>query len=304
MTHNNPRSFVLQLGSLIALYVSVTALLMLLFGVINVRYPDEATSFYNDESARMNIRNAIALLIVFFPTYLVLTRISNQNRRRESAGEYAPLAKWVVYLSLLIAGGALLGDLVTIIMYFLNGEITVRFILKAFVFLVIVASAFTYYLFDIRGYFVHKERTSKQIGMGAALLVAISLVAGFMYIETPAEVREIRLDERQVEQLQDMQFRIQEYYSVRGGFPESIDDLYNGEHVPEAPEGRPAYRYVLTGETSYELCATFAYESRNLGRYPSVAFPMKQDNYTWDHGVGEKCFARIIESTALSNESV
>jgi hypothetical protein len=37
----------------------------------------------------------------------------------------------LVYLSLLVGGGVLLGDLVAVILAFLNGEITTRFILKA-----------------------------------------------------------------------------------------------------------------------------------------------------------------------------
>jgi hypothetical protein len=48
----------------------------------------------------------------------------------------------LVYLSLLVGGGVLLGDLVAIILAFLNGEITTRFILKAGVLLVVVGAAF------------------------------------------------------------------------------------------------------------------------------------------------------------------
>jgi len=298
MTINQPKNFVLQLGSLIALYVSVSALLFLLFGVINLRYPDEASALYESESSREMIRMSIALLLVFFPAYLSLTRISNQQRRKES-GEYTVLAKWLVYLSLLAGGGALMADLVTLINYFLNGEITVRFILKVFVFFAIVSSAFTYYLYDVRGYFQSREKLSLQIGLVSILLVIISLVGGFMYIETPQEVREMRLDERQISDLQDMQFRIDEYYAVRNGFPESIDDLYAGERVPQAPDGRDQYRYVLTGEKTYQLCATFAKESQSLGRYPSEVFPIKNTNYSWDHGEGEKCFDRVVEPNRL-----
>ncbi len=299
---HHPRTFVIQLGSLIALYISVTALILLLFGVVDLRHPDEAMGIYAAESARESIRMNIALLVVFFPTFLVLTRLSQKQRRAEADGEYIPIAKWLVYLSLLVAGGALLGDLVALIVQFLNGELTIRFLLKAFIFFAVVGSAFTYFVLDVRGYFRDREKTSLQIGALCLVVVLISLVAGFTYIETPAEVREMRIDERQITDLQDIQWRIEEYYQVRGGFPESIDDLYIGERVPAAPDGRPDYRYVLTSEDTYELCATFAHESRDLGRYPSPVFPAKETNYTWGHGVGEVCFTRVIESRA--DESV
>lgn len=294
MEKNHAKNFVLQFGSLIALYVSITALLILLFGVINLRYPDEAAGIYEDESARESIRMSIAMLIVVFPAFIALTRISHQNRRKDPLGEYTTIAKWLVYMSLLVAGAAMLADLVTLILYFLNGEITIRFVLKVFVFFAILSSAFTYYLFDIKGKFLEQSKLSVQIGAVTTLVVAISVIGGFMYIETPQEVREIKLDEQQVADLQQIQYRIEEYYRVRDGFPESIDDLYAGERMPTAPEGRPEYRYILTGENSYQLCATFTHESQDLGRYPTPVFPMEQNNYSWDHNEGEKCFDRVI----------
>lgn len=289
-----PKSFVLQLGSLIALYASITGLLILLFSIINLQFPDEAASYYESQSARESIRIAIAMLVVIFPAFVALTRVSHQERRRHESGDYTLLAKWLVYLSLLAGGAALLGDLVTLIIYFLNGEITIRFILKIVVFFAVIASAFTYFLYDVRGYFNHQEERSLQIAGVTAVVVVAAIIAGFMHIETPAEVREIKLDEQEITDLQLIQARIEEYYLVRGGFPETIDDLFIGETLPHAPTGRPEYRYVLTGDRSYELCATFAAESQDLGRYPTEIFPMKTNNYSWDHGIGEKCFERVI----------
>lgn len=295
MEKNTAKTFVLQLGSLIALYVSITALVILLFGVINLRFPDEAAYYWEDEGARQSIRAAIAMLIVFFPTFIALTRINNQARRRESSGHYTGLTKWVIYLSLLVGGGIMLGDLVTVINYFLNGEITTRFLLKAFVLFAIICGAFAYYMHDVKGYFQKEEKKSIYAGIIASIVVLASVISGVAYIETPKEVREMRLDEQQIQDLQTIQFRIEEYYAVRDGFPESIDDLFIDERAPTAPSGRPEYRYILTGERTYQLCATFAAESTDRGGRLSIAAPVKEINYNWDHGVGETCFERVIQ---------
>ena len=111
METNTARNFALQLGSLIALYVSLSALIAVIFGVINITYPDQAEGYWAYDSAQQGIRFGIAMLLVFFPTYVVLTRTVNQIRRKET-GTYLTLTKWLVYLSLLVGGGILLGDLV------------------------------------------------------------------------------------------------------------------------------------------------------------------------------------------------
>lgn len=293
MKENTAKNFVIQLGSLVALYVTVSAILILIFGVINLRFPDEAASYWEAEGAREGIRASIAMLIVIFPTYLLLTRIANQTRRKEQQGTYAGITKWLVYLSLLIGGAIILGDLVTIINYFLNGEITTRFILKALSLLVIVGFVFGYYLLDIRGYFKDRERESVAYGGGALVLVAIALLFGFMHIETPAEVREMRLDDQQVQELQDMQFRIEEYYRVHETLPGSLQDVYGDLPTPVAPADREPYEYNVTSDEGYQLCATFAQASTQDGEFRSLVTPIGKDNYSWDHAAGRKCFERV-----------
>ena len=81
METNTARNFALQLGSLIALYVSLSALIMVVFGVIEVKYPDDATWYGVYDGAQTGIRFGIAMLVVFFPTYIVLTRIVNEIRQ-------------------------------------------------------------------------------------------------------------------------------------------------------------------------------------------------------------------------------
>lgn len=287
---HNARNFSLQLGALVALYISISTLILLLFSVITIAYPDAAQYQWEVDDASSTIRATIAALVIFFPAYLILTHFVNKIRRAET-GSYAPFTKWLLYLSLLVGGGVLLGDLVTILNSFLNGELTIRFLLKALVVLLVVGKAFTYYLLDARNYWHTHEAQAKRFGLGALVLVTIALILGFTHTESPTQVRERTIDERVVSDLQGIESGIQNYYQVHNSLPVSIDETYKGLTVPVAPTGRTAYSYATTSETTFKLCADFA-----------VASPKTPDPYaaasdiSWKHPAGQWCFEHAIPS--------
>jgi hypothetical protein len=301
-TNHTAKHFVLQLGSLVSLYLSLGSLLALLFGVINMIYPDATDQYYSIEGYQSGIRYGIAMVIVFFPTYLILTRTVNKMRRSEAGGAYLSLTKWLVYLSLLIGGGVLLGDAVMVIMTFLEGEITQRFILKAFAVFFVIGAAFHYYIQDARGFWLRNEVKSVQFAMGAIVAVIASVGYGFMNIETPTIAREQKLDATEITDLQQIQWRVQDYYLANNKLPENLEAL-GAPAAPTAPEDRPAYRYSVT-DAGFELCATFNNESVPNEYYGSTAVMEKSlirnpDN--WQHGAGEVCFERIINKDTASD---
>jgi hypothetical protein len=58
--------------------------------------------------------------------------------------------KWLTYITLYIATGIIIGDLITLLTYVLNGDLTLRFVLKVLAVLLIAGSIFGYYLWDLR----------------------------------------------------------------------------------------------------------------------------------------------------------
>ena len=172
---------------------------------------------------------------------------------------------------------------------------TQRFILKAAAVFLIVGAAFDYYLFDAKGYWLKNEKMSLIFAGGASAVVLASVVYGFAHIETPSSVREQRIDSTQVSDLQQIQWRIQDYTVTNGTVPENLATLGEPD-VPTAPENRPAYRYEVTAE-GFDLCATFAQESTEEMYHGAMAVEEKSyiknpDN--WQHGSGEVCFKRIV----------
>ncbi len=303
MENHTAKNFALQLGSLASLYLSLSFLLVLLFGIINILYPDATNDYWMVEQSHSSVRLGIAMVLVFFPTYLVLTRFVNTARRSENNGLYLTLTKWLIYLSLLIGGAVLLGDLVAVIMSFLEGEITQRFVLKAAAVFLIVGAAFDYYILDARGYWLKNEKKSVMCAGAASIVVLAAIVYGFTHIDTPAAVREQKLDATQVTDLQQIQWRVQDYAMTNGNLPDSLDKL-DDIALPVAPEDRPAYRYGLTDE-GFELCATFAKtstESENMMYPASPGIETKmmiQNPDNWQHKAGEVCFKRLINKEGV-----
>lgn len=295
---NTARNFALQLGSLISLYVSITALTMLLFSIISIQYPDPAQGAFEYESASMNLRMAVALLIVFFPTFVVLTRIVNKIRRSES-GVYLTLMKWLVYLSLVVGGAVLLGDLVATVNSYLNGELSIRFALKALSLFAVVGTAFVYYLYDVRGYWQTHEKHSIQYAGVVSGFVLIILILGLMKGETPQNVREVRLDQAQVNDLSLMQNNVDAYAYEMRTLPNTLAEAFRGSEVPQAPEGRAQYSYRKISANTYSLCATFLQPSTRSEQmqYTDVSYApdgLVKGVRTWTHGAGETCFERSV----------
>lgn len=294
MNNQTPMHFVLQLGAVISLYLSVSFLLVLIFGLVNLVFPDTSEGYYALESATSGIKLGLAMVLVFAPTYFFLTRRVNKIRRQSPSNTYLTLTKWLLYLSLLVGVGALLIDFVTVIMSFLDGELTTRFILKAAAVLLVIGAASYYYLLDAKGYWLKNEMKSVVYGIIAAIFAVIIVGYGFTKIETPEVAREVKIDNRIVVDLQDMQWRIEEFERANEQLPQSIADIYGTFPVPVAPEGRTAYMYEVSGDMSYKLCGDFAQNSY-VGSDP-VARPVFEKNYDWNYQAGEFCFNRVIDS--------
>jgi hypothetical protein len=298
MENNTAKHTVLQLGALITLYVSLTSLVVLLFSIINLQFPDAIDSYWQIESSTSSVRYAIAMLVVFFPTYLTLTRVVNKTRRSETNPTYLGLTKWLLYLSLLVGGAVLLGDAVVVILNFLEGELTMRFALKATTLFLVVGIAFYYYLQDARGYWLTREKESKLFGAAMALVVVASVVVGFFNTETPKSVREMRLDETQITNLQNIQWQIEESMRMSSStLPASLEEAYNGFPVPEAPEDRDAYTYEVT-DKGFKLCATFSKDSTTVDNYWGPTYDkdalIKNAN-NWQYKEGRYCFERVTK---------
>ncbi|WP_321491044.1 DUF5671 domain-containing protein [uncultured Hyphomonas sp.] len=119
----------------------------LLFALIDKVVPDllEKES-YRAGALDRQIRGAVAGLIVGTPLFLWLARILLKARQENPALQRSRIRKWLIYISLVIAGIVLVGDATSLVYSFLNGELTWRFTLKSLVVAAIAGSIFGYFI--------------------------------------------------------------------------------------------------------------------------------------------------------------
>ena len=119
----------------------------LLFALIDKVVPDllEQES-YRAGMLDRQIRGAISGLVVGTPLFLWLARILLKARRENPALQRSRIRKWLIYISLVIAGMVLVGDAISLVYNFLNGELTWRFALKSLVVAAIAGSIFGYFI--------------------------------------------------------------------------------------------------------------------------------------------------------------
>jgi hypothetical protein len=138
------------------LYVSAYHLGSLLFDFINRAFPDPATRSYVFASTGRSMRLSVASLIVAFPVFLFVARLLGRELARNPAKRLSAVRRWLTYMTLFIAAGIVIGDLITAVYNVLGGELTLRFALKVLVVGAIAGTVFAYYLLDLR----HEERES------------------------------------------------------------------------------------------------------------------------------------------------
>lgn len=290
-----PRDFFLWLGAMAALYLSVIWTILLLHSHINVLLPD-ATQ-YDDPASLM--RTSIAFLVVTVPLFIVLLRLVHQDIRREVAKRDLWVRRWLVVLTLFVAGVTIAADIIILINVFLQGELTTRFILKAITFVALPGAVFWYFLEELKGTWEREKKMSEFLGMAVGLAVLVLIGVSFMTIGSPFKQRMLQLDNQRIQDLSSLQSAVVFHYQRTGSVPDSIDalrDPLDSFMEPRDPETQQPYVYEKTGNLSFKVCANFATEGNESSLFPERSKPASDtDWYRFQHGVGDTCFDRPID---------
>ena len=282
------------------LYLSAWHLGSLLFDLINHFLPDAADPVYRLQGLGRSMRWSIAALVVAFPLFAWMAHRIGGDVARDPVRRQSPVRRWLTYLTLFIAAGVLVGDLVVLVYNVLGGETSLRFVLKVGVVGAIASAVFGYYLTDLR----RDESGGDGRGAGRALVVAAAVavlatsVAAIVVIGAPASQRQARLDERRVDDLQRIEAAIVGYARREGRLPPSIEVLprETGRRLSLVdPLGAAAYRYEPDEGRRYRLCAEFATDTRDVLRH-DAGF-----DEGWRHPIGAHCFELAVPAEALQS---
>lgn len=305
-----PKDVFGQLLAVIGLYVCVIAFGALLFGLINIFFPDVLSYDYG-HYARDSLKWPLAILVIVFPLFVWWNSYIQKDIDRNPEKREMKSRKWFLHFTLFAAAIVIIGDLVSLVFRFLNGDLTVQFVLKVLTVFVIAAAVFVYYLWNIR----KSVPISKDARMRWFVRVVVALgfffiVYGFFSAGSPFSERMRRFDERRVQDLMAIQSQIISYWQAKEKLPQTIDELRDdirGFAPPRDPETGEPYIYKINGPLEFELCSIFKTSNRQSsvkgeakpvpavprGAYYQDYYPGLDEN--WLHEAGETCFIRTID---------
>jgi hypothetical protein len=304
-----PKDFFLWAAAMIFFYWSIFALIALLFAYIDHAFPDALVGYVDPYSSGM--RFSMASIIVFFPLYLYLMYVIRKDIMRDPSRNELWVRRWLIVLTIFVAGLTVAGDLVALINSFLGGDVTARFLLKVAVVLLIAAGVLMHFIADMWGYWKEFPERARYVGFGAAALLVLAVASGFVIMGTPGQVRLYRFDDQKVQDLTNIQYQVVNYWQQKQKLPDTLADLndaLSGNSIPLDPQSNQSYEYSVKGTMTFELCATFnaptqADSPQNNGRSIPIAAPIGPtgasgaDLYAlpWTHGEGKTCFTRTID---------
>ncbi|MCE9585247.1 DUF5671 domain-containing protein [Candidatus Nomurabacteria bacterium] len=316
--------FFLSLGVLASLIASVVSFLNLAFEILDKKFPDVLNAVYQygyNSYQFDNARTALATLIIVFPALLVLVYLWKKIQNKGLQGYDVTAHKWLTYIIIFLSGIIVLTDLIVLVRYFVSGEITIRFIFK----ILFVAGAAKMVLF----YFLPEVwqtkwvNVFKKIATYFSMFIVLALIVwSFMVIGSPMQQRDLRLDDKRMQDLQSIQSQVTNFYQQKQKLPAKITDLANplsGYSLPVDPEFEKGkvYEYIPKEKLTFEICANFSLPmpkgwqenqsysggvmpvavrditTTNVETYP---YPGTNGvNNSWDHQAGRTCFERTID---------
>lgn len=121
----------------------------LLFAIIDRLVPDpmdqRVYTYWQN-----TMRWSISTLIVAFPVFVATSRLVERTVKLDPTKRASRIRRQLTYIVLFVASCVLIGDLTTLVYYFLGGEVTLRFFLKVLTVASIAGAVFLHYLWDLR----------------------------------------------------------------------------------------------------------------------------------------------------------
>ncbi|KKR08601.1 MAG: hypothetical protein UT32_C0001G0121 [Parcubacteria group bacterium GW2011_GWC2_39_14] len=295
---STPKDVFLHLFNIVTFYLSVIGFIMLFINYINALFPDALNYYFSNISNAVKVSSSILFIAV--PAYLLSAWILGRDLKNMPEKRDFWLRKWLVYFTLFVSAITIIVDLMIFVYNFLDGDLTVKFILKVCIVLIVTAAVFGYYIWDLKRKEM-KSKLPKILAIVLAVVVLASIIMGFFIIGTPSQQRNRKMDDQRIMDLQTIQGQVVDYWSRKEVLPknlEGLEDNISGFIVPKDPDTKKAYEYNINDPLKFELCADFATSSLDLparGKETMYDSPYGAFQQNWDHQIGRTCFSRTID---------
>jgi hypothetical protein len=293
------RETFLHLLTCAALYTAVSYALTLIFSYIELQLPDLATTPYGQlqsEADRAVIPVAMAAVFVAFPLLVWLSSTLVREMKTSPDKARSSVRRWLTYLTLFLAAGLMVVDVITLVAFLLQGELSTRFLLKVAAVLIVGGAVFFYYFKSLKMSPEEMQTTNfhRWFGWGTSIVVAVSLVGGLFVVGSPATERVRRFD---AQRAADLKMISEEVFNltlgggwrnpatplaIRRPLPQSLGEVQAAaqQRKPRIidPKTGTAYEYRVLGESTFQVCATFEQVRDEPG------------DVAWNHPAGRHCF--------------
>ncbi|MGY0799447.1 hypothetical protein ACW7G0_10390 [Lysobacter sp. A286] len=143
-----------------------------------------------------------------------------------------------------------------------------------------------------------QARAGRWLAIVATVVVVLTVGAAITLMRSPSAQREVTLDNKRVQDLQQIVQLVDLYARQHDALPPDIATLASlpGQQVPLDPVDGTAYDYQVTGERGYRLCANFSTDTAR------TAAGQPRSGVEWNHAAGRHCFDRKHEPAADSGQ--
>lgn len=212
--------------SLVALVFMSLSTGMIVFQIINKYIVD----IINQSRGRFSpdqLKFAISALIISAPIFYFTTRQIFKNLFSGALDKDSQIRKWLTYFILLVSSVVMIGWFIAVVNSFLDGELTLKFILKALTAVGIAAIIFSFYLYDIKRENVMgaKDNVLKIYFYGSLMLVIAVFAGALFIIESPTETRDRKMDDEVLRKLNRLDSSVRSYYVENERLPVDFGEL-------------------------------------------------------------------------------
>lgn len=254
------------------------------FELIDTWFPDATRGYYSANWGWRRVSWQMASIIVAFPAFVFATRAVIADMENNPDKAASPVRRWLTNIALLVAALVFIGDLMAFVAAFLQGELTIRFVLQCLTVFVLAGAVFLYYS---RGpatkSAIPPRLWNRAFALAAASAILLSLGLGFLKTGSPAEQRLRAEDRRRTQDLYQIANRLHSHWQQNKQLPPTLGALSANAAaglVTRDPFTTEPYIYTPGATAQYQLCAVFATATEELPNQPRPA---------WAHPAGYHC---------------
>lgn len=296
-TNNAAKYAFFYLLSLVALIFMALSSGMIIFQIINKSIVD-IISNYNGNYSEEAIKFGISALIISVPIFFFTMRQIYKSLFDGSLGKDSETRKWLTYFVLLVSSVVMIGWLIGTINSFLDGDLTLKFILKSITAIGISASIFTFFLYDIKRENVkEKDNIIKAYLYGSLVFVLAVFISSLFFVESPLETRNRKIDQAVINSFSSIDHAVDMYFEEFDKMPTNLEELKGeSEYLRDRdlidPETKKVFEYKITGARTFDLCATF--RTSNKDKENESPYRYLSENAL--HDSGHQCLKRKLRS--------